>query len=128
MDKEKLVSGIVGGIVAGFSIGVGFYLANKMTSRLGKKKTDETVSDAVKKGVQEGIKQNKVEEQAAQFAAMNASQGGRAKRQMIPQPQYIGFDGIEEGKGFSSNPADMLFSGDPMEFGQTPNSSNLNSY
>jgi len=130
MDKEKIIAGIVGGIVAGFSIGVGFYLAQKVTGRsLAKKvnKEEDSVSDAVKKGVTEGLKQAKTEDDAAKFAAMNASQGGRAKRQMVRNNPntFMGFNG--KPSGFSGDPAKMVFTGDPRTFGNTPNGT-LNSF
>ena len=130
MDKEKIIAGIVGGIVAGFSIGVGFMIAQKTIGRWGQKKsksdTDE-VAEAVKKGVTEGVKQAKTEQDAANFAAMNASQGGRAKRHIGrgQQGQFMGFNG--KPSGFVGDPSKMNFSGDPLSFGSTPNGA-LNSF
>lgn len=128
MDKEKLIAGVVGGIVAGFSIGVGFMIAQKTMGRFFYKKTEESdtkVADAVAKGVSEGVKQAKVEEDAANFAAMNAmskggrSRGGRAMNQMNNGrgSTFMGFDG---------NPNKMSFDSDPLGF-KSPNSS-LNSF
>ncbi len=77
MDKEKLIAGVVGGIVAGFSIGVGFMIAQKTMGRFFNKQQPKNenadVADAVAKGVTEGVKQAKVEEDAANFSAMNAA-------------------------------------------------------
>ena len=125
MDKEKIIAGIVGGVVAGFSIGVGFLIAQRTMGRLASKKNkgdSDTVADAEKKGVAEGVKQAKTEEQAAQFAAMNA---GRGRRRPAPRGGFMGFDGNES--TFSGDPSSMSFSGDPTHFGSTPNG-NLNSF
>lgn len=131
IEKEKLIAGIVGGIVAGFSIGVGFMIAQKTMGRFFVKKTEESdtkVADAVAKGVTEGVKQAKVEEDAANFAAMNAmnskngSNGRRAMNQMMMQggrrSSFMGFDG---------NPNSMGFNGDPLQFKSSPNGG-LNSF
>ena len=129
MDKEKLISGIVGGIVAGFSIGVGFLIAQRTMGKFLSKKEDKdttTVADAVKQGVTEGVKQAKVEEDAANFAAMSAnphnsqrSRGRQAMQYMAGRrSSFMGFDG---------NPMKMDFEGDPLKFGMSPNGS-LNSF
>lgn len=123
MDKEKLVSGIIGGIVAGFSIGVGFLISQRMMGKFFNskaKEVDTSVSDAVKKGVSEGVKQAKMEEDAANFAAMNANNGSKgrsAMHKMNPRSNnFMGFDG---------NPNSMSFNGDPLLFRPSPNG-NLN--
>lgn len=122
MDKEKLISGIVGGIVAGFSIGVGFLIAQRtMGNLISKKKADNDtkVSDAVKEGVKEGVKQAKIEEDAANFAAMNANPRSRGRhamnKMMMNRPSnFMGFDG--------GNPDEMNFVSDPRRFKGSPNS------
>ena len=130
MDKEKLISGIIGGVVAGFSIGVGFLIAQRTMGKFLSKKEDKdttTVADAVKQGVTEGVKQAKVEEDAANFAAMNASQRGvgngssrgrAAMNSMGRQSSFMGFDG---------NPNKMSMTSDPLQFNMSPNSA-LNSF
>jgi hypothetical protein len=134
MDKEKLIAGVVGGIVAGFSIGVGFMIAQKTMGRFFNKQQPKNenadVADAVAKGVTEGVKQAKVEEDAANFSAMNAaaqknprSAGGQAIRQFAKEnggrrSSFMGFDG---------NPNKMGFNGDPLMFQNTPNQE-LNSF
>ena len=129
MDKEKLVAGVVGGIVAGFSIGVGFMIAQKTMGRFFYKKAEDNdtkVADAVAKGVSDGVKQAKVEEDAANFAAMNAmnqkggSRGRDAMNQMMNQGRRSSF------MGFDGNPNTMSFDSDPLSF-KSPNS-HLNSF
>ena len=124
LDKEKLVAGIVGGIVAGFSIGVGFMIAQKTMGKFFHKKMqneDVKVADAVKEGVTEGLKQAKVEQDAANFAAMNAatmkkSRGKQAMSQMMMSQRGSGF------MGFDGNPNSMSFNSDPTGFKGSPNS------
>ena len=132
MDKEKLIAGVVGGIVAGFSIGVGFMIAQRTMGKFFHKKEakDGTdVADAVAKGVTEGVKQAKIEEDAANFSAMNAaaqksggrSQGRQAMNQMMQQGRRSSF------MGFDGNPASMGFNSDPLQFKSSPNG-DLNSF
>jgi hypothetical protein len=121
MDKEKLIAGVVGGIVAGFSIGVGFMIAQKTMGRFfqGKEEnSDSKVADAVAKGVTEGVKQAKVEENAANFAAMNASKGGSRGRQAMNQMNTQRGGGF---MGFNGDPTSMEFNGDPLMFLSSPN-------
>jgi hypothetical protein len=128
MDKEKLISGIIGGVVAGFSIGVGFLIAQRTMGKFLSKKEDKdtkTVEDAVKQGVTEGVKQAQIEQDAANFAAMNArnvkgSRGRAAMQQMNMgrQSSFMGFDG---------NPNKMSLTSDPLQFNLSPNSA-LNSF
>ena len=57
---------------------------------------------------------------------MNASRGGRARRSM--GSMYTGFDGAEQDPSqFAGDPLSMMFTGDPTQFGGTPNSG-LNSF
>lgn len=124
-DKEKLVTGIIGGVVAGFSIGVGFLIAQRTMGKIISRKSKEqekSVADAVKEGVTEGVKQAKMEEDAANFAAMNAnggrtSRGRRAMNHMGRRSSFMGFDG---------HPNSMSFDSDPTGF-SSPNSS-LNNF
>jgi len=131
MDKEKLIAGIIGGVVAGFSIGVGFLIAQRTMGKFLSRKEEKdtsTVADAVKQGVTEGVKQAKIEEDASNFAAMNASQRGantgssqgRAAMNAMSarQSSFMGFDG---------NPNKMSLTSDPLQFGLSPNSA-LNSF
>lgn len=131
---QKLVQGVIGGVVAGFSIGVGFLIAQRMLSKWGYKHQLESnnkpdIASEIKQGVKEGVKEAKTEEQAAQFAAMNAEQGaarkGKRSAGKVAQSMFVGFNGKES--EFEGNPNKMSFSGNPMDFGSTPNGS-LNSF
>ena len=78
-------------------------------------------SEGFRLGYQEGLKQAKIEQDAANFAAMNAattkkSRGKQAMSQMMMSQRGSGF------MGFDGNPNSMSFSSDPTGFKGSPNS------